>query len=205
MTGSQSRPGAGRDGARGSWRSIRRTIEPLVAGGLVAHVSVAALTRLHVQPSLLIALVATLVFAGIGLEYARRIDGRVSPSSGRLVASLAADAVIIVIVGAGGWLIGRTLGSGAAFYCDPLVPWRIEIAPAGGFGVALRAVHIRCSPSPSTRLPSTSKPRIRRGRGMSGSCPLRSEARLEAVNEHLTWRRAKTRPGVFWRDVSKRI
>ena len=134
--GSQSRPGAGRGGAHGSWRSIRRTVEPLVAGGLAAHVSAAALTLFQVQPSLLIALVATLVFAGIGLVYARRIDGQVGPSSGRLVASLAADAVIIVIVGAGGWLIGWTLESGAAFYCDPRAPWRIEIAPAGGFGVA---------------------------------------------------------------------
>jgi hypothetical protein len=107
-----------------------------VDAGLAAHVSVAALTLFQVQPSLLIALVATLVFAGIGLAYARRGDARVGPSSRRLVVSLAADAVIILIVGAGGRLIGRTLGSGAGCYCDPLVPWRIKIAAAGGFGVA---------------------------------------------------------------------
>jgi hypothetical protein len=41
-----------------------------------------------------------------------------------------------VIVGAGAWLIGRVLGTGAGFYCEPLVPWRIEIALFGSFGVA---------------------------------------------------------------------
>ncbi|HUG35916.1 MAG TPA: hypothetical protein VML54_03140 [Candidatus Limnocylindrales bacterium] len=39
-------------------------------------------------------------------------------------------------VGAGAWLIGRVLGTGAGFYCEPLVPWHIEIALFGSFGVA---------------------------------------------------------------------
>ena len=39
-------------------------------------------------------------------------------------------------VGAGAWLIGRVLGTGAGFYCEPLVAWRIEIALFGSFGVA---------------------------------------------------------------------
>jgi hypothetical protein len=41
-----------------------------------------------------------------------------------------------VTVGAGTRLIGRVLGAGAGFYCQPLVPWRIEIALFGSFSVA---------------------------------------------------------------------
>ena len=37
-----------------------------------------------------------------------------------------ADVVVLVCVGAGGWLIGPSLGTGAVFYCEPLVPWHID-------------------------------------------------------------------------------
>jgi hypothetical protein len=46
------------------------------------------------------------------------------------------DAVVVVLVGAGGWVLQRVFGPGTAFYCEPLVPWRIEIAFTGSFGLA---------------------------------------------------------------------
>ena len=44
-----------------------------------------------------------------------------------------AGALALVSIGAGAWLIGRIVGTGAVFYCEPLVPWRIEIALFGSF------------------------------------------------------------------------
>lgn len=136
MTGSQSR---GRGGAAGAPRLgslIRRIAEPLVAAGLAAHGSVVGLTAFSTPPPLVTALVATLVFAGISLAYGRRPGALAGPSAGRLPESVVADALVFVSVGAGGWLIGRAIGTGATFYCEPLVPWRIEIALFGSFGIA---------------------------------------------------------------------
>jgi hypothetical protein len=44
-----------------------------------------------------------------------------------------AGALALVSIGAGAWLLGRVVGTGAAFYCEPLVPSRIEIALFGSF------------------------------------------------------------------------
>jgi hypothetical protein len=107
-----------------------------VVAGLAAHGSVVALTAFSAPPTLLTALVATLVFSGVSLAYGRRAGALVGPSPGRLAETVAADAVVLVSVGVGGWLIARVLGTGTAFYCEPLVPWRIEIALLGSFGVA---------------------------------------------------------------------
>ena len=143
MTGSQSGPTRAADTAPGLPRSIRSAAEPLVAAGLAAHGSVVGLTAFFAPPPLLTALVATLVFAGISLAYGRRVGALVGPAPRRLVGNVLADAVVLVIVAAGAWLIGRVLGTGAGFYCEPLVPWRIEIALAGSFGVAYVAAMAR--------------------------------------------------------------
>ena len=37
-----------------------------------------------------------------------------------------AGALALVSIGAGAWVIGRVVGTGAAFYCEPLVPWRLR-------------------------------------------------------------------------------
>jgi hypothetical protein len=47
--------------------------------------------------------------------------------------SMLSGALVLVSIGAGAWVIGRVVGTGAAFYCEPLVPWRIEIALFGSF------------------------------------------------------------------------
>ncbi len=111
-------------------------VEPLVAAGLLAHGSVVGLTTFTARPPLLTALVATLVFAGVSLAYGRRPGMVVGPSPGRLPGGVLVDAGVLLIVAAGGWLIGRTLGTGVTFYCEPLVPWRIEIALFGSFALA---------------------------------------------------------------------
>lgn len=136
MTGSQSGRRSPADAAPGFGSLIRRTAEPLVVAGLAAHGSVVGLTAFSARPPLLTALVATLVFAGISLAYGRRSGALVGPSPWRLPGGVLTDAIVFVIVAAGGWLIGRVLGTGAAFYCEPLVPWRIEIALGGSFGIA---------------------------------------------------------------------
>ena len=136
MTGSQSGRRSRADRAASSWRLIRRTAEPLVVGGLAAHGSAVGLTAFSAPPPLVTALVATLVFAGVSLAYRRRSGVLVGPSPWRVPGSVLTDAIVFVVVAAGGWLIGRFLGTGAAFYCEPLVPWRIEIALGGSFGVA---------------------------------------------------------------------
>jgi hypothetical protein len=115
---------------------IRRAAEPLVVAGLAAHGSVVGFMAVSAPPPLLTAIVATVVFAGISLAYGRRTGAMVGPSRGRLPESVVADAVALVIAAAGVWLIGRALGTGTAYYCEPLVPWRIEIALGGSFGVA---------------------------------------------------------------------
>ena len=53
-----------------------------------------------------------------------------------IASSLLADMLIIATVCGGGRLIGRAVGTGASFYCEPLVPWGVGIAMGGGFGVA---------------------------------------------------------------------
>jgi len=114
---------------------IRRAAEPLVAAGLAAHGSIVGLTALSAPPPLLTALVVTLVFAGVSLAYGRLTGPLVGPSAGR-PGRVLADTVVFVVVGAGGGLVGRAVGTGATFYCEPLVPWRIGIAMLGSFGVA---------------------------------------------------------------------
>jgi hypothetical protein len=111
-------------------------VEPLVVAGLAAHGCVVGLTAYFTLPPLLTALVATLLYGGVGMAYGRRPGAVVGPAPGRLPRTILADSVVLVIVAAAGWLTGRTLGSGAAFYCEPLVPWRIEIALFGSFGLA---------------------------------------------------------------------
>lgn len=46
---------------------------------------------------------------------------------------LLAGTLALLSIGAGAWVIGRVVGTGVAFYCEPLVPWRIEIALFGSF------------------------------------------------------------------------
>ena len=123
MSGSQSgRRRSGADGAPGVGSVIRRTAEPLVVGGLAAHGSAVGLTAFSTPPPLLTALVATLAFAGISLAYGRPTSALVGPSPGRLAETVVADAVVLVSVGAGGWLMAARPRLGRLSSCRPCAP-----------------------------------------------------------------------------------
>jgi len=121
--------------------AVWHSAEPLIAAALGAHIAVLVLTKLAVPAPLLTALVATIVFAGISLAYA--IRGRMIVLDVSAALQLKAGLLGLVIIGAGVWLLGRVLGTGAEFYCVPLVPWRIEIALFGSFTVGCLTVMAR--------------------------------------------------------------
>ena len=113
-----------------------QTIAPLVAAGVAAHGAVVGLTALSVRSQLVTAAVATVVFAGITLACGRRLGAMMGPSRARARRVVVDYVLVFATVGLIGWLVGRLLGTGAAFYCEPLVPWRVEIAIFGSFGLA---------------------------------------------------------------------
>ena len=115
-----------------AWRGA----SPLIVAGLLAHAVVVGLTAWTSPPPLLTALAATLVFAAVVLGLAPRFEvtaGWSEPLSVQFVTAALAFAAIL----AGVWVIGRVAGTGAEFYCTPLVPWRIETALFGSFAVGL--------------------------------------------------------------------
>src|SRR5689334_14587337 len=114
MTGSQSEPPSVEEATIGPRSSIRSRAEPLVAAGLAAHGTIVGLAT-FAPPPLLIAVVATLVFGGISLAYGRRGRARVGPVPHQLRTDIPSDTVVLAVVGAGCWLIGRGLGTGAVF------------------------------------------------------------------------------------------
>lgn len=109
-----------------------RAAAPLIAAALAAHLTVVLMLRAAAVP-LLTALAATAVFAGISFLYARR--GR--PIVPDLSPVLALEAMVLaaVVIGAAVWLFSFAAGSGASFYCEPVVPWRISIALFGSFAL----------------------------------------------------------------------
>ena len=119
--------------AERSPRSIWRAAAPRITAGLGAHSVVVALTALTSSVPLLTALVATLVFAGSPLPIIHGVVRALRGASRPLMVPRLAGALALVSIGAGAWVIGRVVGTGAAFYCEPLVPWRIEIALFGSF------------------------------------------------------------------------
>ena len=118
-----------------------RSAEPLIAAALGAHIAVLVLTKLAAPAPLLTALAATTVFAGVSLAYA--IRGRTIVLDVPVALQLQAGLLGLVIIGAGAWLLSGVLGTGAEFYCLPLVPWRVEIALFGSFAVGYLTVTVR--------------------------------------------------------------
>jgi len=112
-----------------------RLAGPMIAAGLAAHVVVVMLSKSDSAIPLLTALLATLVFATVSLAYAFRGRGGIASSFQPAGVQLMAGLFVLAAVSAGVWLTARVLGTGAKFYCEPLVPWRIEIALFGSFVV----------------------------------------------------------------------
>lgn len=112
-----------------------RLAGPMIAAGLGAHIVVVMLSKSDSAIPLLTALLATLVFATVSLAYAFRGRGGIANTFSSAGVQLLAGLFVLAAVSAGVWLTGRVLGMGAKFYCEPLVPWRIEIALFGSFAV----------------------------------------------------------------------
>jgi len=120
-----------------------RAAAPLIAAALAAHVTVILMLRAAPVP-LLTALAATVVFAGITFLYARRGMPIVPDASP--VLALQAMVLAAVVIAAAVWLFSFAAGSGAPFYCEPLVPWRIAIALFGSFVLGYFTVMARGRP-----------------------------------------------------------
>lgn len=125
-------------GLAAAWRAA----EPLIVSGLGAHLVIVGVTEYASPVPLLTALIATLAFAAVSLALAFRRRQRVivAPSQRPAILRLQADGIALAAIGAGAWLISRLLGTGTEFYCEALVPWRIEIALFGSFAVGCLAV-----------------------------------------------------------------
>jgi hypothetical protein len=109
---------------------------PLVVAALAAHAVIVVLVQL-VAPHLLTAMLATCVFAGVWLALSRGLGAglpwnRSGPGPNLYAAGLTALAVFL-----GDRVLAAILGDGRSFYCEPAVPWRIEIAIFGSFAIAL--------------------------------------------------------------------
>ena len=115
--------------------AVWRDAGPIIAAGLSAHLVVVVLSKPDSQVPLLTALLATLVFAAVSFAYTFRKRATITSSTHPVMLRLQAGAFALVAIAVGAWLISRQLGTGANFYCTPLVPWRIEIALFGSFVV----------------------------------------------------------------------
>jgi len=114
-----------------------RSAAPLIAAGLSAHAVTVGLTELVSPAPLLTALIATLVFAAVSIGCTPKRGTVVSGSSQPAFLPLRAQGLAVVAIGASVWLIGHLFGTGTEFYCEPFVPWRIEIAIFGSFAVGI--------------------------------------------------------------------
>ena len=123
------------DQGKGAPETVWRSAGPVVVAGLSAHLAVVTLIKFASSGPLLTALLTTLVFAAVTLACTSRQRDIAARPTRLLMAQLQAGVLAFVAIGVGAWLISRLLGTGAAFYCEPLVPWRIEIALFGSFAI----------------------------------------------------------------------
>lgn len=132
-----------------------RTAAPMIVSGLGAHVVIVGLTEYVSPVPLLTALFAALAFAAVSLTFAfqPRQGVIVARSERPAMLRLQADGLALAAIGSGAWLIGRLLGTGTEIYCEPLVPWRIEIALFGSFAVGCLIVLAR-APADRGGIPS---------------------------------------------------
>ncbi len=122
---------AGPDRMAAVWRQVA----PLTAAALTAQ-AVIVLVGLVAPAPLLTAMLATVAFAGVWLAVSSRPGsgsrcGRPEPGLGLYAAGLIAVAAFLGIQ-----VLAVVLGDGHIFYCEPAVPWRIEIAIFGSFAIA---------------------------------------------------------------------
>ena len=114
-----------------------RQAAPLIAAALAAQSVIVVFVKFAAPAPLLTAMLATFAFAGVWLGLSRGLGAeapwsRSAPGLNLYAAGLTALAVFV-----GARLLAGIIGDGHAFYCEPAVPWRIEIAILGSFAVAV--------------------------------------------------------------------
>lgn len=109
---------------------------PLIAAALVAQVVIVVLTELAAPAPLLTAMLATAAFAGVWLGLSRRPSAATTSARSGWGEPLYAAGLTTIAVFLGSRLLASVLGDGHTFYCEPAVPWRIEIAIFGSFAIA---------------------------------------------------------------------
>lgn len=107
----------------------------LVAAALAAQAVTVALTKLAAAVALVTAMLATIAFAGMWLGLSRRAGADAPSLQSSLRSHLYTAALTMAGVFLGGCVIAAAFGEARSFYCDPAVPWRIEIAIFGSFAV----------------------------------------------------------------------
>jgi hypothetical protein len=104
-----------------------RSAVPLIAAGLGAHAVIVGLTEVVSPAPLLTAFIATFVFAGV-VDLITWRGAAVTSIPRPATLRLQPQGLALIVIGASVCVIGHVFGTGAEFYCEPIVPWRIEIA-----------------------------------------------------------------------------
>jgi hypothetical protein len=123
------------DRGEGSPAEVWRAAEPIIVAGLGAHLAIVMMSESASQAPLLTAIVSSLVFAAVILAYTSRRRSNLESSTPPALLQLQTAGLALLTIATGAWLTRWLLGTGAAFYCEPRVPWRIEIALFGSLAV----------------------------------------------------------------------
>jgi hypothetical protein len=107
----------------------------MIAAALAAQAVTLLLSELVAPVPLLTAMLATFAFAGVWLGLSEHFRAGASSLRFGLREHLYAAGLTMLGVFLGTWLLVAMVGDGRTFYCEPAVPWRIEIAMFGSFAV----------------------------------------------------------------------
>ena len=109
----------------------------LIGAALAANAVILLLSELVAPLPLVTAMLATLAFAGVWLGLSEHFSAGTSSLRLGLREHLYAAGLTMLGVFLGTWLFATVVGDGRTFYCEPAVPWRIEIATFGSFAIGL--------------------------------------------------------------------
>jgi MFS family permease len=107
----------------------------LIGAALAANAVTLLLSELVAPVPFVTAMLTTLAFAGVWLGLSEHFSAGTSSLRFGLRVHLYAAGLTMLGVFLGTWLLVAAVGDGRTFYCEPAVPWRIEIAMFGSFAV----------------------------------------------------------------------
>ncbi len=103
-----------------------------VAAG-IAHVGIAVSDNWLASGALMVALVGTLLFALTEQAFRGFFEAHSSSAEWRIFKEAVSFGTAFAGCLAVCWLASLLVGEARSFYCEPTVPWRVEIAVFGGF------------------------------------------------------------------------